>query len=211
MTHAVDDPDERDRLRLSVLCDGEADDAEAQSSFQRWRDEPALRERWHAYQWIGDVMRSEDLASPAGHDQAFLLALRSRLAAEPVVLAPNRPEPMAEVAPADGRGVAVASARRFRWGAPAAMAAGLVVTGALVMMNRGGSQPSPPGPLLVQATPVAPPLASADAASSAAPLGDMIRDPQLDRYLNAHRQYVGGANLAVPGGVRQVAVTADGR
>jgi len=38
-----------------------------------------------------------------------------------------------------------------------------------------------------------------------------VRDPELDRYLNAHRQFVGSTNLAVPGGVRQVAVTQDGR
>ena len=34
----------------------------------------------------------------------------------------------------------------------------------------------------------------------------MVRDPELDRYLAAHRQYVQGPALAAPGGVRQVAV-----
>ena len=74
MTQPVD-PNERPWLQLSALCDGEADAGEAQASFDAWRDEPALRERWHAYQWIGDVMRSDDLASDAGHDQSFLLGL----------------------------------------------------------------------------------------------------------------------------------------
>ncbi|HJV69367.1 sigma-E factor negative regulatory protein [Ideonella sp.] len=208
MTHPVDDPNLRGLIQLSALCDGEADAGEAERSFERWRDEPSLRARWHAYQWIGDVMRSDDLASDVEHDQAFLLALRARLADEPVVLAPARGRPADEgLAPA----VAVAGGRRLRWGAPAAMAAGVMVTGALVMMNFTRSPQTAPATLLVDATPALPAPAQDDAASGVAQVGDMLRNPELDRYLNAHRQFVGGASLAVPGGVRQVAVTSDGR
>ncbi len=214
MTHPVDDPNERAWQRLSALCDGEADAAEAQDSFDRWRDEPALRERWHTYQWIGDVMRSEDLATDAGHDQAFLLALRARLAAEPVVLAPS-PAPMPAPATRPGRLAGLAAGgRRLRWGTPVAMAAGVVVTGALVMMNQGGPRPSADTAapsLLVDATPAPTQALAVGAASAPTPLGDLVRDPELDRYLNAHRQLAGNAVLAVPGGVRQVAVTTSGR
>jgi sigma-E factor negative regulatory protein RseA len=213
MTHPVDDPNERTWQRLSALCDGEADAAEAQDSFERWRDEPALRERWHTYQWIGDVMRSEDLASDAGHDQDFLIALRARLATEPVVLAPAPAVvPAAAAAPAPVAALA-AGGRRLRWGTPVAMAAGVVVTGALVMMNYGGSRASGDSmaPTLVVDTTSAPPQAlAAVAASAPVPPGDLVRDPELDRYLNAHRQLAGNAYLAVPGGVRQVAVTTGG-
>jgi sigma-E factor negative regulatory protein RseA len=212
MTHPVDDPNERALMQLSALCDGEADAGDAERSFDRWRDEPALRARWHAYQWIGDAMRSDDLASDAEHDQAFLLALRARLAEEPVVLAPVRSRQAEEMpAPAPAVAAAVAGGRRMRWGAPAAMAAGVVVTGALVMTNFSRAPSSAPESRLVDATAAAPALAQGDAASEATQVGDMLRNPELDRYLNAHRQFVGGASLAVPGGVRQVAVTTDGR
>lgn len=208
MTHPVDDPNEPARQRLSALCDGEADAAEAERGFESWRNEPALRARWHAYQWIGDVMRSDDLASDPEHDQAFLSALRARLAEEPIVLAPVR-RPTAVDAPVQPVPVAAeGGARRVRWGAPVAMAAGVMVTGALVVMNFTRA-PAPAGePLLVDATPAP---ARAESASDAAQVGDMLRNPELDRYLNAHRQFVGSTTLAVPGGVRQVAATSDGR
>jgi sigma-E factor negative regulatory protein RseA len=212
MTHPVDDPNERAWLTLSALCDGEAEAAEAEASFERWRDESAVRERWHTYQWIGDVMRSDELASDAGHDQAFLLALRARLATEPVVLAPAR-MPASEVqqgaaASAPRAAMVAVGGRRIGWGAPVAMAAGVVVTGALVLMNYGGTRPVPPdATVALDASPAVP----AGAASEVAPMGDMLRNPELDRYLNAHRQLAGGGSFAVPGGVRQVAITADGR
>jgi hypothetical protein len=49
------------------------------------------------------------------------------------------------------------------------------------------------------------------AGASAVQVGDMLRNPELDRYLNAHRQFGHSSTLSVPGGVRQVAVTPDGR
>lgn len=216
MTHPVDDPNERRWLQLSALCDGEADAAEAQASFEAWRDEPGVRERWHAYQWIGDAMRSDDLASQAGHDQGFLLALRARLAEEPVVLAPVRSQPMAPAADdaALATVTAAAGGKRSRWGVPVAMAAGVMVTGALVMSNlTGGSRQAEVASLPLAAAGPGPVAASSSERGSGGPaeIGAMVRDPELDRYLNAHRQFVGSANLAVPGGVRQVSVVQDGR
>jgi sigma-E factor negative regulatory protein RseA len=52
------DPDQA-RAWLSALVDGEAEGAE--HACNRWRDDEHLRRDWHAYQLIGDVMRSEDL------------------------------------------------------------------------------------------------------------------------------------------------------
>ena len=76
---------------------------------------------WHAYQLIGDVLRSEDLAAEPAADEAFLVALRARLADEPVVLAPQprveeagrRPSPSA--ANARRRAPAAAGKARWRW------------------------------------------------------------------------------------------------
>jgi sigma-E factor negative regulatory protein RseA len=222
MTSSADDPNIQRWIALSTLCDGEASAADADRSFERWRDDPALRARWHQYQWIGDVMRSDDLASDVEHDQAFLLAVRARMAAEPVVLAPQHQ------ATAPGRaGVALQPlavgealvARRQRWAAPAAMAAGvMVVAGALVVIRGTTALTEPQGPQIVATSesgliPVMAVGGGADApavAASATGLGEMLRNPALDRYLAVHRQYAQSPVLTTPGGVRQVAVTPEG-
>lgn len=212
MTHSVDDPNEGRWQRLSALCDGEAGPAEAQGAFDGWRDDPALRARWHSYQWIGDVMRSDDLASAVEHDQGFLLALRARLADEPVVFAPSRAE-LPESVPvpvAVGGGAGVHSARRLRWGAPAAMAAGvMVVAGALVVMRT----PAVPaaGASDLAAAAMADKVAAAGSAPADAAGSQMVRDADLERYFEAHRQFARGPALAAPGAVRQVVAKTEGR
>jgi len=102
--------------QLSALADGEVDAAAAGAACGAWKTDAELRRTWHAWHLIGDVLRSEDLASSAERDQRFLVALRGRLALEPVVLAP-------EARPA---AVAAASGRRLggRWLVPSAVAAG---------------------------------------------------------------------------------------
>jgi sigma-E factor negative regulatory protein RseA len=222
MTSPVDDPNAQRWIALSALCDGEASASEADGSFDRWRDDPALRARWHQYQWIGDVMRSDDLASDVEHDQAFLLAVRARMATEPVVLAPQRQGGALEQAgPAPQRLVvgAATGARRQRWAAPAAMAAGvMVVAGALVVIRGTTALTEPPSASLVatSGSPMIPVSATgsepnaAEEAASAAALGEMVRNPALDRYLAVHRQFAQSPALTTPGGVRQVAVTPEG-
>src|SRR5690349_16452555 len=101
--------------QLSALADGEVDGATAGAACAAWKSDAELRRTWHAWHLIGDVLRSEDLASSAGRDQRFLLALRERLAVEPVVLAP---EPLPQ-APASRRG--------GRWMLPSAVAAGFML------------------------------------------------------------------------------------
>src|SRR3954471_7512954 len=87
------------RQILSALADGEASEAESADAFHLWREDVEVRATWHCYHLIGDVMRSDDLAAPADGHQRLLAALRERLAAEPVVLAPAPAE-----APAAPRG-----------------------------------------------------------------------------------------------------------
>src|ERR1043165_4464573 len=84
---------------LSALSDGELDSSAVARACAAWRDDARLRSAWHAYQLIGDVLRSEDRACRPAHDARFMVALRSRLAAEPVVLAP---ETLPETAAAGG-------------------------------------------------------------------------------------------------------------
>jgi sigma-E factor negative regulatory protein RseA len=181
---------------LSALADGQAD--ATAPGCAAWRDDPRSREAWHVYHLIGDVMRSDDLASSPARDASFLAGVRSRLAEEPVVLAP----------------ASVPPARRPAWWTPAAAVAGIVAVTGVVLVSRGPV--SEPGATTLAVSAVAGDgivRAAVGAASSAPALvidGRMVRDAQLDNYLRAHRDMRSGA-AAVPGaGLRNVdAIVAD--
>ena len=193
---------------LSALVDGELPDAEVAPLCAAWRNDAELRRRWHAYQLIGDVLRSDDLAGDPAHDAAFVAQLRSRLAAEPVVLAPQAlPRP---------------ARRRWGWRAPSAVAAGFAaVAGTVFVLQRPMLQPEP----IAVAAPAAPvavvPVAAAPASASRPTVEvaaesptvisnpTIIRDARLDRYLSAHKQFAGSSALGAPSGYLRAA-TVDG-
>lgn len=175
---------------LSALADGEHDAIAHATAL--WREDAAARECWHAYHLIGDVMRSEDLASRPAHDAAFLVGLRARLANEPVPLAP---------APL----VAQPLARRLGWRAPAAVAAGFVAVAATLVLLRpqglgfGDGEQVAGDPVSMagsgmRAVPNLQPSATAALVAD----GRMIRDARLDAYLQAHQAVRPPA--ALPGG-----------
>lgn len=199
--HAAPEPDDA-RQWLSDLADGRLDADDLAGACRRWAEDDDAQRTWHTYQLIGDVMRSDDLARPAGADKAFLVALRSRLADEPVVLAP---------AP-----VVRPRGRRQVWLVPMAAAAGFVaVAGVMVVLQQaaapGGNgfdapqmAATPPSSTAVRAT-----LASTKAAvpqpvgalpSVAVQRGQMLRDARIDEYLRAHREALLGSPAALPGG-----------
>ncbi|MEN9418336.1 MAG: hypothetical protein RI988_1956 [Pseudomonadota bacterium] len=118
------------RASMSALADGELlagppGDARAlEAALSQWSTDASAREAWSTYHTIGDVMRSEDLAAHAGGDEAFLQALRARLAAEPTVLAPG---PLGREG-AD-TGDASSARRRAHWRVPAWLGASAAVAG----------------------------------------------------------------------------------
>lgn len=178
------------RGRLSALADGEPD--AAAEGCRLWREDADARATWHAYQLIGDVLRSEDLASSGARDAAFLAGLRQRLAAEPVPLAPA---PTAHVA----HGL-----RRLGWRAPAAVAAGFVVVAGVLVLTRGGFDASPvaaPAAGTLAVAPSVTPTATRVVGGQLVRAGNQIRDPRLDAYLEAHQAVRGAAPVALPGGV----------
>ncbi len=188
---------EEARLWLSALADGEADAAEPACA--AWRRDAEARRTWHAYQLIGDVMRSEDLARPAAGDAAFLAGLRERLAAEPVVLAP---EPLPVAAP----GAARPLRRRQAWLMPVAAAAGFVVVAGVLVVARvglpGGATDAPAGFAgagnpAVAVVPVATGL-NRSVATGRADGEAVLRDERLDEYLRAHQIARGGATITAP-------------
>jgi sigma-E factor negative regulatory protein RseA len=194
---------ESTRRILSALADGDATDGEAARAFQAWRDDADARATWHRYQLIGDVLRSDDLARAPAADEAFLVALRARLASEPVVLAP---QPRAEEPAVAGPAVANAGVTRMRgrWQGPVAMAAGfLVVLGGLNVVRPRG----PDGALASNAGASSPLMASATAVNNGGvvpvaqqtPAQSKAAADQLAPYLAAHRQSAMNAPFQMPG------------
>jgi sigma-E factor negative regulatory protein RseA len=185
------------REDVSALVDGELDGAGASAVFAAWRSNPAMRRDWHTWQLVGDVLRSEDLATEPARDARFLAAVQERLAREPVVLAPA---PSAAAAPL--------SARPSRWVVPSAIAAGIaLVVGVLGLVQPGAWTAPSSAPLAdagtgSQATaPVAaasPTPAPTEPQTAVVADGKLIRDARLDRYLAAHKQFAGTSALGVP-------------
>lgn len=182
-----DDP----RSWLSALADGEAH--ALSHACGAWREDARARQAWHAYQLIGDVLRSEDLAQTAQHDAAFLARLRERLATEPVALAPvaRRAMPM----------------RARAWALPLSAAAGIaLVAGTFAALRAGLPETRSAGRALAAASvpEVTPPAAGSLAGlAPAVPAGGrqgVLRDGQLDEYLRAHQAVRGGTTLVAPGG-----------
>jgi sigma-E factor negative regulatory protein RseA len=206
---------------LSALVDGELGSEAGARVCAQWREDPQARANWHAYALIGDVMRSDDLASTVDRDCAFLARLRLRLADEPVVLAPAElPAPVELLlGPA---AVAVGGARRA-WRTPVAVAAGfVVVAGALVATSVPGSLPFGSSPATVAqsgtATAVATvpsPLRAVSVGQDTEPVrlsGQLIRDARLDEYLSVHKKFGGSSAPGVPSGfLRNAAAEAPAR
>jgi sigma-E factor negative regulatory protein RseA len=185
------------RERLSALADGETGGTASAAACTTWRDDADARRDWHAWQLIGDVLRSDELASDGARDARFLAAVRERLAAEPVVMAPM---PMA---------ASIAARRGGRWMLPASMAAGFVlVVGAFAVVRPDVSAPAADtavartessSPSTADSTFVPVDLRET-ARGSGVIVADqkMIRDAQLERYLAAHKQFAGTTALGVP-------------
>jgi sigma-E factor negative regulatory protein RseA len=175
---------------LSSLADGEATRDAQERCLALWPEQAAVRARWRQYQLIGDVLRSQELAQPDAHDAAFLSALRSRLASEPVVLRP----PLVSVT------------RRLKaWATPMAAAAGVAAVAGVVVMLRStpapfDSVPVAGGPSVAQQA-TQPQALSSPVTETQRVNGRLIRDARLERYFSAHRQSGSAAALQMPGGV----------
>lgn len=185
---------------LSALVDGELMPDDVRRACAVWRNDASARQNWHAYQLIGDVLRSDDLATAPARDEAFLQRLRARMADEPVVLAPQ------PVSPA----VTVSGGRRLRrWRAGAAVAAGFVAVAGVLVATRA---PAPEAaPALASVPPAVMPVAvNADAGVEPVAFvtdGQVIRDARLDRYLAAHKNFAGASALGVPSAFLRSATT----
>lgn len=220
---------------VSALVDGELDDSAVARACATWRDDAAVRESWHTWHLIGDVLRSEDLAAPAGHDSDFLAALRARLADEPVVLAPAAAAPVARPAPAYEPAVANgAAAVRRNWRTPAAVAAGFAVVASVLVATRLPTAPSPgvmpsdtlmaqdvrdagagratlAGNVEAGSVPALPRQAAFTPDGQVVLDGRLIRDARIDEYLAAHKKFGGSSGPGGPSGFLRNAAAVEGR
>lgn len=118
------------REALSALADGQARPDELSKILNAWKNDSETRGAWRDYQFLGDVMRSSDLAQGACSDQ-FLHKLRRRLDGEPIVVAPAAAQMTA--ASALDPEVPSRNLRRRAWWGPATVAACFVLmVGAMV-------------------------------------------------------------------------------
>jgi len=199
--------------QLSALADGEVDAADTAAACARWRDDGLVRASWHAYHLIGDVLRSEDLAIQPSRDVAFLAAIRDRLSKEAVVLAPvpQAERGRREAGAARSNNASGRAGRRWPWVVSSAVAAGFVgMIGTFSLTRQPAPTPtearalaSAGSPTLVASrTDTGPASAAASVSVPARPLAldesGVVRDPALDTYLAAHKQFAGTTALGVP-------------
>lgn len=184
-----------DREQISTLVDGQLTGHDLDLALDQLADDEA-RESWRVYHLIGDVMRSPDLAVGYGKHADFMGRLRMRLAAES--RAPQASVHAAEEKRPDLRRPA-ANDQVFRWklvaGLTSMAAVGVLGWGLLTgpgMPLRGGVQ-------LASNTPVSL-TTGANSRGTAVETGldtaggaTILRDPELDQLLAAHRQVAGDA------------------
>ena len=181
------DPSLEARQVLSALMDGELESDAVLRACGVWSQDAGSRATWHAYHLIGDVLRSEDLATPPACDEVFMQALRARLVLEPVPLAPA---PLLQPLPAPvGRAAVTGRSARW-WMAPAAVAAGFMAVAGLLVVTRTFSPDAADSALLAKR---APGVAGEGVVLTA---GALVRNPGLDRYLEAHRSLANGVVAA---------------
>lgn len=189
---------------VSALVDGQLRDAEFAQALAHLAHSSEARQNWHAYHVVGDVMRTGQAAAGA-HDADFVLRLRARLQQEsPPPALPEAPSTPVAVRP-------VASANDRFWRLVVGLASVAMVG---VVAWQGFQGLTSPGPQLAVAPASQPAVASpaqsgpALSALGAAPV--MIRDPQLDALLAAHRQFGGTSALQMPTGFLRNATFEEG-
>ena len=191
---AMESFDHSAKERLSALADGELDGVEPADACAAWAGSGVARRDWHAWHLIGDVLRSDDLASDPRRDRQLCAGIRARLQQEPAAFA---------IRPA----AAVGSPRRVSWSIGAAVAAGFVLVVGTFALLRPGDAPAPAAladaeraPATTVATVAMPSGAALPSPANEEVVADIrvIRDAQLDRYLAAHKQFAGSSALGVP-------------
>ncbi len=168
---------------ISALADGQLRGEAFAQGVQAATVDAQARAAWCAYHVAGEVLRTGRASAATPHEE-FLAKLRDRLADEPVAVRPQaggvtRPVVVREHPAANDWG----------WKIAAGVASMAAVAAVGWNMFGGLAPAAQPQLAAVPAPVVAQPAAST-----------MVRDPQLDRLLAAHRQFGGATALQTPSG-----------
>ena len=181
------------RESICALADGQLAGEAFAAAVQLAHSDADARKTWQSYHLVGDVLRSQDLARCTLGD-SFVSKLQTRLQKEAALSTSVKPPKVVQryVAAVPGKPVAANDAA-FRWKMVAGFAS-LVAVGAVgwgLLGSVGAGNSSSPSLALVPPTNAPANLGSAE---SAAPMV-MIRDPNLDALLAAHKQFGNGSAL----------------
>lgn len=191
---------------VSALVDGQLCAEEFADAVEWVGSDETARSTWHAYHLVGDVMRSGD-SMAGGLDAAFMDRLRMGLQRE-------NPRSLSRTAADFGSGEslstkdkgvgmprrAAANESRYRW----RVVAGMVSLALVSLIGWQGlgrwDEKSGTAQLAQVPAPVSQPALFSQAAVNSAEAQLMIRDPQLDALLAAHKQFGGTSALQMPAG-----------
>ena len=180
---------------VSALADGQLQGEEFGRGVEAATLDSAGREAWIAYHLIGDVLRSAELAAGSQPD-TFLKGVQMSLQQEPRWPAGQL---SAKAVPLATPRQGAANDTSFRWKLVAGFAS-IAAVGAIAWSVAGGLPGKPEQAQLATANGSV--LASSNGNVLASSEGGvMIRDPQLDEFMAAHRQ-LGGASVLPAGFVR---------
>ena len=206
-----------DGEQISALADGQLRGEEFARTVTWLANDDQARLTWHAYHLVGDVLRSGE-SMVSARELAFAQRLKHRLGQEVplapvsgltdgVAALPLAPDP-GQQAPS---GENAANDRSFRW----KLVAGLASLAAVGFMGWHMAQDQRDA---VQMAQVQRPVDAGEAvrqqmlASDSTEPALMVRDPQLDALLAAHRQTGSGSALAMSAGfLRNAAFEGAGR
>ena len=203
---------------VSALADGQLHGEAFVQVLHRLAVDPDARSNWHAYHLVGDVLRSGETMVSA-HELAFSQRLMLRLQQEPALARiPALPDGLltqsieavagASVRPA----ISPANDGSFRWKMLAGFASVVVV--GLIVWQAALDQRSAPQLVQLQLEKSSTVQSTSQPGLALQGTGSqpMLRDPQLDALLAAHRQSGGGSALAMSAGfLRNAAFEGAGR
>jgi sigma-E factor negative regulatory protein RseA len=190
---------------LSALFDGECTMPQVEALLTRG-DAAADRATWDAYRCIGQALRAQ-AAAHGGADPAFVRAVMARVAhetGETLVEASSVSE--AATPGAVSARMPAANDAVFRWKVVAGVAA--VAAAVAIVWGSGGLPGAPEGGAQwarnTQDNAPAPTVVSAPAVPASASSG-VVRDPQIEELMAAHRQWGGASALQTSAGFLRAA------
>ena len=168
---------EADAERLSAWLDGELDEKASDPLVAGLLCRPELQQRFAGWCLVGDALRSREVL--AEHSPALCARINAALQAEPALLAP------AALAP---RLRPQFMKRHLASGFAVAAAAAVLVLVAVPQLRNGGL---PDAPTVASGATQRPAAAAGSEPAALALAARPARDPRLDPYIQAHREFMG--------------------